>query len=59
MSSSVPDFSLEARRCLDEARKILLPDPSPWDERLVPKQPDPQALETVGLGYGVLAVRQH
>ena len=58
MSSSVPEFSREALRCLEAARQVLLPDPPPegFQRRT---GPDAQALATLGLGYAVLAVLQY
>lgn len=64
MSSSVPEFSLEARKYLEEAKKILAPDPPPEGQpqpraRVDPDLPRAQALATLGLAYAVLAVRQY
>lgn len=57
MSSSVPDFSLEARRFLNEASSALQPVEG---EGLRPEAVgEAQANATIGLGYAVLAVDQH
>ena len=57
MSSSVPDFSLEAQKWLDYAKESLRtesPDKSPTQDDLALAQTN----ATIGLGYAVLATVQ-
>ncbi len=58
MSSSVPDFSQEARKYLDQASGALVSESltgSVSDSKLT----FAQANATIGLGYAVLAVLQN
>jgi hypothetical protein len=57
MSSSVPDFSVEAQKWLDYAKESLhtgSPDEGPTQDDLALAQTN----ATIGLGYAVLAVAQ-